>query len=292
MNLFKRVFYKLFIGGYWIVAYRKKGDDVFKLIKNQKNHWNADPFGYEKNGSLFLFTELYDCKKEIGRIACSLISDSNYNDTRIIIKNNKHMSYPSVFKQNDKVFLMPENSQDGELNVYDITESLFEPILVKTILVSNEVVDCTIGFFDKNIILIGYSEQKKSLFFGELTEKFELKSALSFLPFSKKTRPAGSFLQGHIRPAQNNENKYGESICFYKSSYSKNEGFSENLLKTITSKDIMLLDTNIKPQKIHTYNETENFEIIDLYVEKFDLFRWLKMFRRRLHKYEKKKNYN
>lgn len=293
INMFfiKRILSKLFLGGYWIVAYRKKGEPFFNVIQNQKGFWNADPFPIEKNNCLYLLTELYDCKKDIGKIAYSKVDCTKFHSTKIVLETYTHMSYPSIFKYKNKTLLMPENSQDGNLNIYDVTESFLEPIFLKTILFSNDFVDCTLELFDNVLLLFGYSTAKNCLFYYKLDEDFSIASNICYMKTSKKSRPAGAFLDGHIRPAQNCANKYGESIIFYDFNFDENFTGTETIVRTLESKDILLRDSKIKPKKIHTFNTTENYEVIDLYVEKIDLFRWLKMLKRRMHKYEKKRNH-
>ncbi len=282
----KKLLFKAFVGGYWNVAYRKKGEESFIPLINQKNSWHADPFIYERDNELYLFTEIYDCKKDIGKISCSKIiyGENRYFDEKIIIDYKTHLSFPYVFKYNNKLYLLIESSQSRELPLFDISSDPYCPVFVRNIFEGIDFVDCCLLEKEKNVFLFGYSEEKKAGLYCFLDKDFKAISDIQYMDKSLKTRPAGGFCD-FGRPAQNNEKKYGESIVFYDYLFNGN-----NYTETINSKDIKVdkikfIDgTKICAKKVHTYNSTENFEVIDFFVEKIDIFRWFKMCRRKMHK--------
>ena len=286
MITIKKIISKAFIGGYWSVAYRKKGDVEYIPLTNQKHFWNADPFILERDMKLYVFTELYDCKKDIGKISCSIIIPGNetYINTKIIIDSDTHQSFPFIYNHNDRTFLIIESSQSKKLPVYEITNDPYTPVYLKNIFNNAEYVDCCLLHCDDKILLFGYSDINKNSFYCFLNENFDVTSDLHFFNSSLKERPAGMFCS-YGRPAQFNENKYGEYIVFYDYFINKNSYFEKINNKQLKISNISFINSNkIKAKKIHTYNSTLNYEVIDFFVEKIDLFRWFKMLKRKHHK--------
>lgn len=84
-------------------------DGVIGIIQPQVGTYEADPFLF--NG--WLFYELYDYKK--GVIAARPFPDG---EPLIVMEKSHHLSFPCVWEENGKVFMMPETGA-GDLVIYE-----------------------------------------------------------------------------------------------------------------------------------------------------------------------------
>lgn len=88
-------------------------------IDCEGRYWLADPFVFEKNGVVYLFYEAYDLVLRRGLIGYSIYEDNNTPaKINIIINETYHLSFPYIFEFNDDIYIMPETSGDYSLYVY------------------------------------------------------------------------------------------------------------------------------------------------------------------------------
>lgn len=279
----KNLFRKAFLGGFWAIAYKRKNDETFTLVPNQKSHWNADPFIVQRDNALYLFTEFYDTKKDIGRIAVSQLCNGEMLGIIELIKSDTHMSFPFVFEIEGNYYLIPENSQSKTVPLYKFINFPNKLCFVRNIFNNVNYVDCFIEINKGSYYLIGYDDDKKSLFSCLLSHDFLPLGEVHYYGKSLVSRPAGAVINGKIRPSQYNEKKYGESIVLNDFAI-KNSIIVEERKELIEASKIRFSNSNKIPNKIHTINETKDYVVIDVFFEKVDLFRWFKMIRRKRHK--------
>jgi hypothetical protein len=79
----------------------------------------ADPFGLWREGSLYVFTEHFDYRDAIGRIAVSEYDAAlRLIQQAIVLREPWHLSYPFVFEADGETWLLPESFQSGGLWLY------------------------------------------------------------------------------------------------------------------------------------------------------------------------------
>ena len=87
-----------------------------------------------------------------------------------------------------------------------------------------------------------------------------------------------------IRPAQDCSNGYGYALNFYDVDSIGAAGYSESLITKILPENIQVLGIH-EPKGIHTYNFTDQYEVIDCKEYEFGLIskiaRVIRMFRKR-----------
>lgn len=94
-----------------------------KPVKLPKNEFWADPFIlYYGNKDYYVFFENYNYKTKKGKISCGRVEGDNLVDIKDVLELEYHLSYPYVFEENDKIYLMPETRQNNRLEIYECIE--------------------------------------------------------------------------------------------------------------------------------------------------------------------------
>jgi hypothetical protein len=110
----------------------------------ERLQFRADPFGYWRDGLLYVFVEAFDYRHPVGTIEV-LVFDSQYRfvEQRPVLREPWHLSYPVVFDGDGETWLMPEANQSGRLTLYRARAfpDTWEPAL--TITVDPAPVDAT-----------------------------------------------------------------------------------------------------------------------------------------------------
>lgn len=237
---------------------------------NYKAGWFADPFFLSVSDSCIeLLVEEWIYEKNRGRLSHLQISHKKgeYYLEKVtpILELDTHLSFPNIWKENGKVYVYPENSESGMLNIYEYDEhnkKLINPICI----INQPLVDTSIfkdgdtyyafgtkathDTFDRRRVFV-YSSN--NLFHGwseiqVITNEFNIE------------RGAGAIVRWHdrwIRPVQNCEGEYGEDTIFYelhKSTY----GFSEEYVSRLEP-----MHNLYRGITLHTFNVMDRMCVID-----------------------------
>lgn len=107
-------------------------DDVADVIKSDhlniqwmkhdyKDRWFADPYLLEVTDTkIVVLVEEFCYKIRKGRIAKLVVSRPDYvlQDMKIILEQPTHLSFPVIYEKDGQVYVMPENSKGGGINIY------------------------------------------------------------------------------------------------------------------------------------------------------------------------------
>lgn len=274
----------------WQIAFRKKNktplykgnSDGFILVPNNTRYWRADPFVFKYKNANYLFAEMLDRKKHKGVIGVAKLKGNKCSRFKICLTLPYHLSYPCVFENDDGIFMIPECCESGEITIYKSVKFPLKWEKYKT-LQKCAAVDTTPVFDDTNYPIC------------YLTSLFELKNGgndnlcgfnndQSITPiFSQNTscRCAGHLIKDGVllRPIQDDTGTYGNSMYFSIVQNSDMSSFKEQKFLQVLPPDSLCNDNqvavsvinNIKNLKyigIHTYNTNEDYEVVDLLVEK------------------------
>lgn len=108
----------------WEVAYKKtkfnenKMDQFNVIINTNKDRFIADPFLFEKDKNTYLFVEDFSFKKNKGAISCYKLNDKPPVFLGKVLEEEFHLSFPFIFKFDDKIYLCPETFQKNEIRLY------------------------------------------------------------------------------------------------------------------------------------------------------------------------------
>lgn len=79
----------------------------------------ADPFGLWRDGRLHVFVEAYDYRDRHGIIDVHILdADLQVLETRTVLREPWHLSYPFVFEADGETWMLPEAFRSGALTLY------------------------------------------------------------------------------------------------------------------------------------------------------------------------------
>jgi len=264
---------------YWNIAIRPRKDNCilddthssFHLIENGRDYWLADPFLFEYEGNCYIFVELYDCKKGKGVIAFQNYSDPNDSVWHTAIEEEYHLSFPFIFREKEDIYIIPESSYGKCLSRY---KAIDFPYRWEKELIINDVsiVDTALGKYgDKYIgLTTRLTGKDNAAYLISCDEDFQVVT-ISEEPFSdddRFNRLAGAFFDYNNERYvvfQDGQDYYGKELHFMQYDKDEKRISSEKIGETISidSRKI-IIDSNKKFIGIHTYNISDNYEVIDL----------------------------
>lgn len=285
----------------WALAYRNKKEggildspeQAFSLIKNTLRYWCADPFLAEAGEDAYVFFEAFDRLKRKGVIGYRKINSSRVGKIKIVIEEPFHLSYPYIYEESGSWYIIPESRDARQIIRYRAKEfpDVWE---VEKILADNmPVVDTTVlsGSGD-SLQLVTYLFEwfnKGELLVLQLKAGYQ-EIQYRFADLDGRKRPAGKICRmgsSRYRPSQLCTSSYGEAIIFNKIVDSNGDGYKETEYKTISVSEISL-DRRAKISGVHTYNSSDNWEVIDVEIRGFSILRLLGLMPRVYHAAKKR----
>lgn len=277
----------------WNVAYRAATPGSiltdqttsFTIIENPLRYWAADPFVMERDGKTYIFAELYDyirCRGILG--FCELIPGKKCRWKPIIIEPF-HLSYPCILEHEDKIYLMPESSDDRSLLLYEAVDFPRKWKRVK-VLRENVCFADTTPISEDGLALtheISVPDSPRLLTIdlnghrGDVLA--ENQDVLRSRPAGKPFRVKGRLL----RPIQHSwdfDQNYGKSLIFTEVFMDDNY-CRETPVAEITPSDLCY-SRPIFLDGMHTYNTSTHFEVVDIKTRRFNLLNLLFRLNRKL----------
>ena len=234
-------------------------------VKNPyKDRWFADPFILkETENEYHVLVEEFCFKIKRGRIARIVIDKRSWSiiEMKIVLDLETHLSFPAIFRAHDKIFVYPENSASGKLNLYLWNEVLEKLELVDN-LSNNPLTDAVISTdFDRPYLfstsLPTPNENTLSIYSSDLWNgAYTLCSTQEFDEMI--ARGAGNLFKLKnkiIRPSQDCTKHYGHGIVLSEVIY-KNGSFTFKELKR-------LYPDSWAYRGIHTFNVFNNVVVVD-----------------------------
>ena len=276
---FRKIFNRikdLLVKEEWNIAIRPRGDklifedkntDGFKVLKNSFRYWCADPFILSKDGKDWLFFEMYDRFKGKGVIGCRVIDNGKVGKMKKVYEISTHLSFPNVFKYGEQIYMMPESCGAKKLSILKAVQ-FPDKWAEERILLERKVCDSVFLSAEEKIYLLTQPLdcEKPVLEWYEITDKgINICGNNPIVVGNKNARMAGAIIEKdakNIRISQDCVRGYGLALNFNEVKIKKGI-FSENLLERID-----IGNFPIRQQKkyvgIHTYNISNNYEVIDL----------------------------
>ncbi len=256
-----------------IIRSKTFNPDITWLPTKSMNQFYADPFLYKtKEGTYDIIFEAFSLNEEYGKIAVMSIDNSfKQKNHKIVLDTKSHLSYPFIFKENNKIYVFPEAARSGKLSCYEydpvnrslkfLQQVIDLPILDGTILKHN-------GKYWLFGVLRGYDgvEQYKLCIFysNSLLGPYTPHPMNPVKNSLNGTRSAGNFIEvdGEIyRPTQNCENSYGESITINKMTVLTEMDIQEEEHMSISINKEKKSNSGIN--RIHTINVIDDIIVVD-----------------------------
>lgn len=276
-SFFERLFFKEWIIGICrenikdAIRKRTFDPDINWLKIKSYEKFIADPFFLESiDGTFKIIYEEFTYNDNYGKLSImSINNDFQITNQKMILDTKSHLSYPFVFKEDNKTYVFPESKQKGKLSCYEYNPKNESLNFLQDIL-DLPLLDSTIVKHNNKYWIFGtISENKReynlNLFFSENIlgpysphPKNPVKSGLN------ATRSAGKFIEVDrifYRPSQNCEKAYGESITINKVTELNEITYTEEPYMTITIN--AKKKSNYGMHTIHTINLLGDIILVD-----------------------------
>lgn len=254
--------------GVLINGFEDLKNNQIQYISNGKydgKKWFADPFVLhydEKN--IWLLVEEYDYKINRGRIAkiCIDRATSTIVDCVILLDLPTHLSFPAIYRIDEKVYVCPENNCAGTFDLYEYDEEKEKLKRIKQI-VSERLTDAIIYHDNGRYFLLTTYEPKPNgaaltIFSSEEFDgPYKPYEVVNFK--ENIARNAGEIFEYKgklIRPAQESNYSYGHCLSFQEMKI-KETGFSFTEFYRMSSPHLSC------KYGMHTYNEYKGLGIVD-----------------------------
>jgi len=242
------------------------GDPIsIKWVKHKyKDRWFADPFILDvtDDSYIVLVEEWYDPIKR-GRISKLIINKSTYELTSIkpILELESHLSFPSIQREGEHIYLTPENSASGKLTRY-----LYDPETDQTTfcnIVSKERLTDSI-FFNYRGEKLMFSTKLPDANGRELGIYKKQKDGTyiqydSYLFDENISRMAGDLFECNgklYRPAQVCIKSYGDAVSLQEVLYEKGKFYFKELRRIYSPSPKYDIG-------FHTFNVFKNYIVVD-----------------------------
>lgn len=244
----------------------------FKPITRASAGFLADPFVVTHAGATWIFAERFDLKTARGVIACAqLADDGNLTDWRDVLERPYHLSFPNVFAYDGDMYMIPEGSRSGRVELFRAIEFPYRWQL-DSVLWHHAGRD-TVLHVDANRQHYFFTTLRQSeraapqlfLFIADsLRGRWRLHPACPLETNARYARNAGALFWSDgalYRPSQDCVPYYGSGIHFHKIAALTPHEYRETLIGA------SLLPKTNRYYGTHSYARTDRWEVTDLFVK-------------------------
>ena len=235
-------------------------------------HYLADPFLFEHQGRTWLFAEDYVNAESKGRLVCAALGpDGQVGTWQTVLDLPCHLSFPYVFAHGSDIYLIPESSAGGTVDLYQAVEFPCRWTKIRT-LWAGPALDTVpyqaedgCWYFFTSVQPHKYLPPQLLLFTApDLLATWRLHPASPLSLDVRYARNAGRILevvdesgQGRlIRLSQDGSGKYGCKMHFHEIEVLTPDRYAERLVAT-----------RLPPSGrdgVHQYDRVGNWEVIDV----------------------------
>ena len=282
----QRLYHLCYRAPHWRVGWRRlEGPDLIDLRAHPASGWRvladdgrrfyADPFPLDAQGRTVLFVEEYPHATAKGIISAVTIGpDGPEGAPRPVLEEPWHLSYPFVFERDGAVWMVPEASQNGTVDLYRARAYPGGWVREATLLSGITASDATLlqhggRWWLFATIRDGATARDPR---GAFSDVLCLWSAPDFRgPFAPHpgnpvlidiaaARPAGRVVARGgrlIRPVQDGRAGYGAALALARIDRLDEDGFAQTV-------ETILRPSPLWPgTRLHTLNRSRDFEFID-----------------------------
>ena len=258
-----------FVDGADVIDLRAHPASGWRDLPDDRTRFYADPFPIEHAGRTFLFVEDFVHAAGYGVIsAVEFDAGGPVGAPRPVLDTGSHLSYPFVFAHGDAVWMIPESSAAGTIDLY--RAAAFPDRWVKeTTLVSGIVAsDATLFEHDGRWWMLATVRDEGGAFSDALhawsapgiTGPWQPHAKNPLLVDIATARPAGRVVRRDgklIRPFQDCRDGYGAALGLAEITRLDDEGFTQRV-------ETVLRPGPLWPgRRLHTLNRAGRLECID-----------------------------
>jgi len=93
-----------------------------RIIENPEHCYLADPFVIRENNKNYCLAEEYSMKSSKGAIVAYELHSKTAKRIGYAINESFHMSFPYLFRYQEKIFMIPETSENNDIRIYESVE--------------------------------------------------------------------------------------------------------------------------------------------------------------------------
>ncbi len=265
----------------WSVAYRAAPSgrthppspllaDAFSRLPDDGLRYYADPFLFRHGDRLHLFVEEFPFATERGIISLSTLdADGHFTTPRAVLERPYHLSYPQVFERDGEIWMMPEASASGAIELYR-ADRFPDRFVLHARLVEGAFHDATLFEHDNRLWIAAGSQCQGSSTWDALSLFHADHLEGSWTPHARNpvvvdarcARPAGELYRqdGALwRPSQDCSGGYGSALTLARVDRLTPDEFAETPIATLRLGDARGLSGP------HTCNHTAGYEVIDAF---------------------------
>lgn len=266
--------------------------DITWLRTFGRGKYLADPSGFIKLNKLHILMEDYSYKKQQAGIS-EVIWDFQRNSFSVpisTIEGHKHLSYPFIVEDNQRIYCIPESYREGNVRLYKRNFSE-EAFMEERILVDNvQAVDPTLFRYGNHWWLF-FTTRPNSATHLYIYYADQLLGDYRPHPMNpvkidiRSSRPAGTpfFSDGELyRPAQDCSVTYGGRVTINKILKLSPDEFEEIPVGVVEP----VMDTPY-PNGLHTISRVGEYTLIDGKCYRFNYYHFLNQLKRKLSRARK-----
>jgi hypothetical protein len=138
-NFFQKIYWIIFSTHQWFILYKQKNNKEWIRLNQPNNVSRADSFVVYENDKYYIFFEEFDIEKRKGYLCVGELNQKNntLDNVTVILKKDYHLSFPNVFRYQDKYYMIPESHANNTIDLYEFIEFPNKLKRVKTILEGN-----------------------------------------------------------------------------------------------------------------------------------------------------------
>ena len=249
----------------------------FKIISPPKDKFWADPFIIFKNNVYYVFFEEFIYRKNKAHISFLTINQNGtYSKPTKVLEKSYHLSYPFIFKNDKKYYMIPESSSNNTIDVYECSKFPEKWNFCKTLIQNVTATDSTLFYKDGKwwlfTSLTNYQNKKREnelfLFYSNnpLDQNWISHPKNPIVSNVKGSRSAGKIFEENgkiIRPAQDGSIRYGYGIIFYQIDILDEVDYQETEVKTIYP------NWDRKIIGVHSYGQEKELTVMDIRIKKW-----------------------
>lgn len=273
-----RVYRQLYRAPHWRVGWRwVAGPDVVDLgglpsgwreLPDDGWHFYADPFPVVVDGVTHLFVEDYDHRVGRGVISAVPFDEEGPTGTpRTVLEHHTHLSYPFVLEDAGQVWMIPETSGAGTVELYRARRFPDDWVREEVLLEGMQVSDATPFRHGGRWWLSGtvraggsYSDALHLWSADRLQGPWHPHPGNPVLIDIAAARPGGRVVRRSgrlVRPVQDGRAGYGAALALAEITRLDTEAFEQRVVATITPGPAW------PGSRLHTLNRAGDLEVID-----------------------------
>jgi hypothetical protein len=265
---------KLFFHEEWFIATRSRGsqdgESAFVPIPPPPGYYFADPFPIVYRGRIYLFVESYSHKRRRAAIWFLPLDSTGRPIGRpgVALERQCHLSYPFVFEHGGDIFMIPESSEDGTVELFRAIQFPDDWQLDQILFSGVRAVDATVCSVNGHLYLFMNMAAEGASLDDELHLFSAERPAGPWRPHPanpvvsdvRSARPAGRLFRSNgslIRPSQDSSRGYGGAIVLNRVDVLTKSDYQESAIRRIEPSWMPGIS------RTHTFNALDNVEVID-----------------------------